>query len=456
MVTNCIPSKTKLQPCGNRSVELSFSGGDISTNAGVLLLNRAERRLGILQDLSRRLTDGRQKGKVVHDMRTLLTQRVFSIALGHEDVNDHDDLRDDLALQTACNKGQRLASSSTVGRLERSADRKSAVAGHGAIVEAFIASYDHAPEEVTLDFDATDDLVHGNQEGRHFNKYYDNYCFLPLYVFCGDQLLVSYLRPASSDGAKHSWAILSLLVRRLRQAWPNVQIIFRGDAGFCRHKMMSWCERKQVKYIIGLGRNPVLERHSSVTMSIAKQAYEESGEKQRLFSRFNYAAKSWKRKRWIATFNHGVKSWKCEQQTILRKVIARMEYSERGPNPRYIVTNLKGDSKELYDNVYCQRGDMENRIKEQQLYLFADRTSCHEWWPNQFRLILASVAYTLIEGVRRLALKGTKMARAQAGTIRLRLFKIGAVITRNTRRVRLHLSSAYPDKELFLWVLQRL
>ena len=311
-------------------------------------------------------------------------------------------------------------------------------------------------KEVTLDFDATDDLVHGCQEGRHFNKYYDNYCFLPLYVFCGDQLLVSYLRPASSDGAKHSWAILSLLVRRLRQAWPNVQIIFRGDAGFCRHKMMSWCEREQVKYIIGLGRNPVLERRSSVTMSIAKQAYEESGEKQRMFSRFNYAAKSWKRKRWIATFNHGVKSWKCKQQTIVRQVIARMEYSERGPNPRYIVTNLKGDSKELYDNVYCQRGDMENRIKEQQLYLFADRTSCHEWWPNQFRLILASVAYTLIEGVRRLALKGTKMARAQAGTIRLRLFKIGAVITRNTRRVRLHLSSAYPDKELFLWALQRL
>jgi hypothetical protein len=416
-------------------VALDFSGGDISSNGGVGLLDLAERQLGLLSDLARRLSDARQRGKVRHDLAALLRQRVFAIALGYEDVNDHDGLRDDLALQTACGKDRRLASSSTVGRLDRAADRAWAWAAHVAMVEAFIASFDHSPDELILDFDATDDAVHGAQEGRFFHGYYDHYCFLPLYVFCGEQLLVSYLRPSKIDQAKHAWAILALLVRRLRRAWPRVRIIFRGDSGFCRHRMLGWCERHGIGYIVGLARNKRLAAEAAPWMETAARDFAESGDKQRLFGQFTYAAASWKTE---------------------RRVIARIEHGPKGANPRYIVTNLSGDGRELYEKLYCARGEMENRIKEQQLDLFADRTSCHKWWPNQFRLLLSSLAYALIEAIRRLALKNTAMARAQARTIRLKLLKIGAVILRNTRRVRLHLSTACPDKELFCLVAERL
>ena len=337
-------------------------------------------------------------------------------------------------LQTACGRDRRLASPSTVGRLERAADRSWAWAAHVTMVEAFIASFDTAPDELVLDFDATDDAVHGRQVGRFFHGYYDHYCFLPLYVFCAEQLLVSYLRPSNIDGAKHAWAILKLLVTWLRQAWPEVRIILRADSGFCRHRMLTWCERHGVGYIVGLAKNARLNDQASMWMAWAEAAYHHGGEKQRLFVDLRYGAKTWGRR---------------------RRVIARLEHGPKGANPRYVVTNLEGGGQRLYDDLYCQRGEMENRIKEQ-LALFADRTSAHAWWANQFRLLLSSLAYTLVEAIRRLALEGTAMARAQVATIRLKLLKIGAVVIRNTRRVSIHLSTACPDKRLFQLAAARL
>ena len=434
-MTNCNLSRIEFPRCCGRRVEADFGGGDISSNAGAPLLSAVDRRLGLLSGLTRRLDDRRQAGKVAHKLLALLRQRVYAVALGHEDVNDHAALRDDLALQTAVGCDRRLASASTVGRLDRAADRDWAWAAHVSMVETFMASFDAAPRELVLDFDATDDAVHGRQVGRFFHGYYDHYCFLPLYVFCGDHLLVSYLRPSNIDGAKHSWAILALLVKRLRQDWPDVRIILRADSGFCRHKMLSWCERRDIGYIVGLAKNARLDKDAETAMGKVEAAYRDSGQTQRLFAELRYGAKTW---------------------TTRRRVIARLEHGAKGANPRYVVTNLEADGKELYEQLYCQRGEMENRIKEQQLDLFADRTSCHDWWPNQFRLIVSSLAYSLIEAIRRRALKGTDMARAQAGTIRLKLLRIGAVVIRNTRRVSLHLSSACPHKALFLAAAERL
>jgi hypothetical protein len=299
------------------------------------------------------------------------------------------------------------------------------------MVDQFIASFKRAPRKLVLDFDATDDAVHGKQEGRFFHGYYDHYCFLPLYVFCRHQLLVSYLRPSKIDGARHAWAILALLVRRLRQTWPKVKIVFRGDSGFCRWRMLSWCERHNVGYIVGIAKNTRLNTITARLQREAQACYTELGSKVRWFTEFQYAASSWNRK---------------------RRIIAKIEHTEKGINPRYVVTNLEGRPQEIYDKLYCARGDMENRIKENQLDLFADRTSCHHWWPNQFRLLLSSLAYILLESIRRLALKGTALAHAYVGTLRRKLLKIGAVILRNTRRVRFLLSSAYPDQQLF-WVV---
>ncbi len=433
-MTDCNLSRIEFPTCCRRRVEVDFAGGEISSNGGALLLAAAERRLGLLAELGRRLVDRRQGAKVEHRLAALLRQRVFAVALGYEDVNDHASLRDDSVLQTACGRDRRLASPSTVGRLERAADRQWAWAAHVAMVEAFIASFDAAPEELVLDFDATDDAVHGRQVGRFFHGYYDHYCFLPLYVFCGEQLLVSYLRPSNIDGAKHAWAILKLLVGELRQAWPEVRIILRADSGFCRHRMLTWCERHEVGYIVGLAKNARLNDQASMWMGWAEAAYHHGGEKQRLFAELRYGARTWGRR---------------------RRVIARLEHGPKGANPRYVVTNLAGDGQRLYDDLYCQRGEMENRIKEQ-LALFADRTSAHVWWANQFRLLLSSLAYTLVEAIRRLALWGTAMARAQVGTIRLKLLKIGAVVIRNTRRVSIHLSTACPDKWLFQLAAARL
>ena len=439
-MTDCSSLSFEFPACRKRRVVADFCGGDITSNGGVVLLRQADRVLGLTASVARCLIDARQTGKVEHGFTAMLRQRVFGLALGYEDVNDHADLRHDLALQTAAERDRVLASPSTLSRFENAADRSWAWRIHEVLVEDFIASFGTPPAELILDFDATDDAVHGKQEGRFFHGYYDHYCFLPLYVFCGERLLVGYLRPSKIDGARHAWAILSLLVKRLRRAWPGVRIVFRGDSGFCRHRMLGWCERKGVGYIVGLAKNARLNGLAAPWMEGAAKGFEATGAKQRLFGEFRYAAGTW---------------------SAERRVIARIEHgppkgAKGGANPRYIVTNLDGEAQDLYEKLYCARGDMENRIKEQQLDLFADRTSCHKWWPNQFRLLLSSLAYTLLETIRRLGLQGTDMARAQAGTIRLKLLKIGAVILRNSRRVRVHLSSACPDKVMFIHAAEKL
>ena len=434
-MTNCTPLQLEFPGFNRRKIQADFSGGHVSSNGGALLLRQADRRLDLLRKTQKALSDPRRQSSCDHSLLAMLRQRVYGLALGYEDLNDHDQLRKDLALQTATERDTDLASASTLCRLENRADREAAWAIHRIIVDQFVASFKRAPRKLILDFDATDDTVHGKQEGRFFHGYYDSYCFLPLYVFCGEQLLVSYLRPSKIDGAKHAWAILSLLVKRLRQAWPKVRIVFRGDSGFCRHRMFDWCEKNDVDYIVGLAKNKRLNVLSQNLQEQARSQFEQTQEKQRLFDEFRYAAKTWRKK---------------------RRVIAKAEHTGKGPNPRYIVTSLDGDPQQLYDKSYCARGDMENRIKEQQLDLFADRTSCRHWWANQFRLLLASLAYTLIEAIRRLALKGTELARAQCGTIRLKLFKVGAVIVKNTRRIRFLLSSSYPHQQLFKHVVEKL
>ena len=418
-----------------RKVEVDFNGGHISSDGGVVLLGQIDRELGLTTAVSRVFPDHRYQPFVDHPLLHLLRQRVYGLCCGYEDLNDHQDLRYDLAFQTAVGTDKRMAGDSTFCRLENSALADHAWVIHGILVDQFIASYKRPPKKLVLDFDATDAPVHGHQEGRFFHGYYDHYCFLPLYVFCGNQLLVSYLRPSRNDAAKHAWGVLALLVRRLRQAWPGVKIVFRGDSGFCRHRMLSWCERNDVSYIVGLARNRVLERNAEALQQKAEDAYEKTGEKQRLFGEFEYGAKSWQKK---------------------RRVIMRIEHGVKGRNPRFVVTNMPGDNKTLYEDDYCARGDMENRIKEQQLDLFAARASCHDWWANQLRLLWSALAYVLMERLRALYLRNTQFAKAQCGTIRIKLLKIGAIVLRNTRRVRLHLSSACPSQETFMLIAHRL
>ncbi|MCK5850445.1 MAG: IS1380 family transposase [Kiritimatiellae bacterium] len=419
----------------SKKIDFDFEGGDITSDAGSLLVRQVDRKLGLTRDLNEVLHDPRREKSCIHTQHELLKQRIYGLALGYEDLNDHNTLRDDLAFQTSVESDKALASSPTLCRLENRADREVAKDISILIVEQFIASFEKAPTRLVLDFDATDDPTHGRQEGCFFHGYYDHYCFLPLYVFCGSQLLAAYLRPSNIDAAKHAWAILSLLVKRLREQWPDAEIVFRGDGGFCRWKMLRWCDKNRVSYIIGLPKNKRINAIAEDLMTQAETQFEATGEKQRLFSETMYVAGTWDRE---------------------RRVIMKAEHSKKGSNPRYVVTNLQGDPQKLYDNDYCARGDMENRIKEQQMDMFSDRTSCHKWWPNQLRLLLSSLAYILVESIRRLALKGTELANAQCGTIRLKLLKIGSVIIRNTRRIRFHASSAYPYQELFLLVARRL
>ena len=434
-MTECKQTSFDFPTSKSRKIQADFNGGEVTSDGGVLLIRQADRKLKLTEELHQRLNDPRRQASCDHRQIEMLRQRIYALALGYEDLNDHETLRKDMALQTAAQTDQELASASTLCRWENRADRETAWVIAKWMVEEFIRSYKKAPEALILDFDSTDDLVHGKQEGRFFHGYDDHYCFLPLYVFCGDQLLVSYLRPSNIDGARHAWAILSLLVKRLRKAWPKVKIIFRGDSGFCRWRMLRWCEHHGVYYIVGLAKNLRLNEMAKSLLDRASRQYEQTGEKQRLFGEIHYAALTWDR---------------------ARRVIVKAEHTEQGSNPRYVITNLEGNPQELYDEVYCARGEMENRIKEQQLDLFADRTSCTKWWANQFRLLLSSLAYLLLEAIRRLGLKGTELARAQCGTIRLKLLKIGAVIRRNSRRVYFHLSSACPYQVLFFRVARRL
>ena len=433
--TVCNPELFQFPAVKKRTVSASFTSGDVTSDGGITLLRQTDRRLGLTKALAKVLPDPRAPERIEHPLLALVRQRVYGLAQGYEDLNDHDTLRHDLAWQTAVERDRPLASSPTLCRLENRADRQVAWAVHAVIVEKFIASFAQPPTELILDFDGTDDPVHGRQAGAFFHGYYGDYCFLPLYVFCGEQLLVAYLRPGNSDAARHAGAILKLLVARLRQAWPQVKLTFRGDSGFCRWRLLRWCEDHDVKYVVGLAKNARLLAAAQPLIEQAQAGFQEEHQKQRVFGEVQYAAQSWDRE---------------------RRVLVKAEHTTQGSNPRFVVTNLAGDAQTLYDEVFCARGEMENRIKEQQLGLFADRTSCQGWWANQFRLLLSSCAYVLVERLRALGLAGTELARAQASTIRLKLLKIGAVVLRNTRRVRLLLSSSYPYQALFSQVLKAL
>jgi hypothetical protein len=302
--------------------------------------------------------------------------------------------------------------------MENRMDRQTLVRMAAILVDQFLSSYPVPPSQITLDFDATDDPVHGHQERRFFHGYYDAYCFLPLYVFCESQLLVAYLRPSDISGDHHTAAVLKLLVNRIRAAWPNVRITIRGDSGFARWRLLRWCDHNDIRYIFGLARNPVLERAAAEYQSQVATAYALDGQTHRVFETLSYAAGTWDRP---------------------RRVIVKAEHlsgpGEGKANPRFVVTNLAGDARTLYEDVYCQRGEMENRIKEQQLGLFADRTSCHRFVANQFRVLLAAVSYVLIDHIRRTALVGTELSHAQVSTLRLRLFRVGGLVVTSVRRV---------------------
>ena len=438
-MTECKSSKLVFSRINRQKVEGFFDGGRLSSDAGALLLREVDQRLGLTSALAGCIADRRSAGRVRHDLQSMLAQRIFGIALGYEDLNDHQHLRDDPLFQVLAERrpdpDKPLASPATLCRLENGLDRSSLVRVSGVLVEQFIGSYKRPPKQLVLDFDATDDAVHGSQEGRFFHGYYDHYCFLPLYVFCGDRLLCAYLRPSNIDPAKHSGAILKLIARRLREAWPKVRIILRADSGFCRWRLLRWCDRQDIGYVVGMARNPVLEKLAEPFMERAERRFKATGAKQRRFHEIRYAAQT----------------WDCQ-----RRVVVKAERLEQGPNCRFVVTNLDDPPGAIYDGYYIGRGDMENRIKEQQLGLFADRTSAHKFLANQFRLLLASAAYVLIEHLRRVVLKGTDLAKAQVGTIRVKLLKVAARITVSVRRVVLHLSSYYPYQRLFTRIVARL
>ncbi len=394
-MTECNRDPLNFSSIGSKSVVADFLGGRLTSDAGAILLREVGESTGLFDAVNAAIPDPRDPIFIVHDQRTMIAQRVVAIALGYEDLNDHQTLRADPALQLAAgvvpDEERKLASPPTLCRLENRIERKTLVQIAGVLVNQFIASHARPPEHLILDFDATDDPVHGHQEGRFFHGYYDNYCYLPLYVFCGDELLTAYLRPSKIDASKHSRALLKLLVRRLRHAWPDVKITFRADSGFCRWRLMRWCDSNGVGYVLGLARNPALERLAADWVARAERQFRKTGQPQRIFGSFAYQAGSWDRP---------------------RRVIVKAERTAQGPNPRFITVNVPGDPQELYEDVYCQRGDMENRIKEQQLDLFADRTSCHRFLANQFRLLLSSVAYILIQTLRRTALPGTDLEHA--------------------------------------------
>ncbi len=427
-----------------RKLVAEFSSGHLTSDAGLVLLREADRQIGLVAALDAAIHDPRSPERIEHPQATLLAQRLFGLAAGYEDLNDHQFLRHDPLWQAATDHpdvdgSAALASPPTLCRLENRITRRDLVRLAAVLVEQFVASFDAPPAELTLDIDATDDPIHGQQEQHFFHGYYDAYCFLPLYVTCGSRLLVAYLRPANIGADHHARAIIKLLVTRLRQAWPAVNILIRGDSGFGRWRLMRWCDSHDVRYLFGLARNAVLERESQEWLGWVAEAHRLDGQSHRFFGTLSYAAASWDRP---------------------RRVIVKAEHLRGGDagksNPRYVVTNLAGDAQTLYEEVYCARGDMENRIKEQQLGLFADRTSCHAFLANTFRVLMAAAAYVLVEHIRRTALVGTELEKAEVGTIRRRLFRVAALVVTSVRRLVVRLARSYVWQALFVRVARQL
>lgn len=464
MGTECSALQLEFQGLGSRRVVADFDAGHVSSDGGSLLLRETDETLGVVERLAECFTDHRDPELIDHALPSLLRQRIYGIALGYEDLNDHNDLCEDPLLAGASGRedvlgekrrcesdqGKGLASAYTLNRLELTppdANRDSrykkivyhAEAIESLIVDVFLDSFAQAPEEIVLDFDATDDPLHGNQEGRFFHGYYNCYCYMPLYVTCGDHLLVAKMRTSNRDASTGSVEVLEWLVARIRARWPKVCIILRGDSGFCREPIMKWCEDRGLFYLLDLPKNERLTKAIGNEMYQVSIRHHLTGAAARTFTQLFYQPRdSWSRK---------------------RRVIAKAEHLSKGANPRFVVTNLPEDyapPKELYEKHYCARGDMENRIKEQQLDLFADRTSSHTMRANQLRLWFSSMAYVLMSALRRIALVKTPLAKATCGTIRLKLLKIGALINISVRRIVVHLPTAYPYKEIFVDALKQL
>jgi hypothetical protein len=431
----CTEGRVNFGRVGRRQIEAAFDGGDIVSDGGVMLVRQVDQKLGLTRAAAQVFDDKRRAASIKHGIEELIAQRVYGLCCGWEDVTDHNTLRHDMVLQTAVGRSEELASAPTLSRLENSATSAHAAALHRVLLDQFIASRCTVPDELVLDIDATHIPLYGNQERAHFHWHYDNYCYLPLYVFCGEDMLACVLRPSSRDPASVCSALIKLIAKRLRQAWPGVKLVIRGDSGFCRPKVLRRLQAWSIDYVFGLAKNPALESQSAMAMLALAQQYEALGTKQRLIGEFSYAARSWDRE---------------------RRVIARLEHSALGANPRFIVTTLGGDATQLYEQLYCARGEAENRIKEAQLDLFGRRGSCHRYAGNQLRLLFAALAYTLMINLRRIGLVGTQLERACTATIRTKLLKIGAAIVRNTRRVRLFLASQHPLKHVFLTAAQAL
>lgn len=465
-MTECNNQRLLFQPHARRDVVAEFDGGAITSDAGGLLLREVEQRFGILRQFAGCFTDHRDAELIEFSVEELLTQRVMGLALGYEDLNDHEQLRHDPLLALLCgrkditgsgrvnprDRNKPLAGKSTLNRLEltpagasEKSRYKKIVASisqlQQTLIDVFIRmkAKQCVPEELILDFDATDDPIHGDQLGKFFHGYYQNYCYLPLYCFCDGWPLLALLRPSNSDACAGVVDALAKIVPRLRAAWPNVRIVVRGDSGFCRNSLMKWCEENRVDYVIGLAKNKRLLKIIGPELQEAKTLFEQTQAASRVFKDFDYRTQ---------------KSWSKS-----RRVIGKAEHLSKGSNPRFIVTSLppaRIAAQPLYERLYCARGEMENRIKEQQLFLFADRTSTHGMRSNQLRVLFSTMAYVLHKALKEFGLKGTSLATAQVNTVRAKLLKIGGRITVSVRRVALSLSQAYPYQDLFRQVLENL
>jgi hypothetical protein len=464
MKTECTATSFEFQPLAGRQVTARFDGGTITSDAGGLLLREVELKAGIVQRFATCFDDFRDPLKIDHTVEELLKQRIFGLALGYEDLHDHEQLRHDPLLAVLVGKndptgderadprsqGVPLAGKSTLNRLELTptgatvkSRYKKIVARHHKIEDFFVDTFlqltGSAPDEIVLDLDATDDPLHGHQLGRFFHGYYDSYCYLPLYIFCGEHLLCAKLRPSDIDGCAGALKQVQRIVARIRAAWPNVRIILRGDSGFCREHLMRWCEENRVDFLFGLAKNNRLTKILGKELHEAQREYQRTGVAARVFKDFSYRTQ---------------KSWSGE-----RRVVGKAEHLAKGSNPRFIVTSLSAercDARTLYEVRYCARGEMENRIKEQQLCLFADRTSCATMRANQLRLSLSSVAYVLLQALRQHGLQDTEFAKARCDTLRLKLLKVGAVVTVTVRRVWFSLASSFPHQTVFARLLDNL
>lgn len=445
-MTECNQSAFPFEGYFSRQVVVQFDGAQMSTEGGALLLREADRKIGLLKRVARCFSDARNPERVEHELGEMLAQRIYGLALGYEDLNDHEELRRDPLLAVVARKramDEPLAGKSTLNRLELTPSglptqeryhkiTYSAEALDTLLVEIFLEAHRQPPAEIVLDLDATDTPLHGEQEARFFHGYYNHYCYLPLYIFSGDHLLCARLRPSNQDASAGSLPEVERIVTRIRARWKQTQIILRGDSGFCREELMAWCETHQVHYVWGLARNPRLRHKIAGALRQAKREQQRTGNAARVFSEFFYRTRS---------------SWSRS-----RRVVAKAEHLAKGENPRFLVTSLQAQdwpAQTLYEQLYCARGEMENRIKEQ-LSLFSDRLSTETLRANQLRLYFSSLAYVLVHALRRLALGGTEWAQAQVQTIRLKLLKIAAQVRITARRIWVRYARSYPWKTIFV------